>query len=469
MKPGLKKIILDEARKNPSLGVRDISKLIQEKHQQNISKSTINAVLRAKGIYSSPGRKKHLLLYQARLIQDCGLFLLRAVDSEIGLYDFLKEELRAYYPHLSVNLIKKLIMMFSLSAYAGGSPEANAKRPGFLRLADFFSYPSKSVKYFAKRTFDYRPSISLKTIKERITLVSTVKFYFQDKSVGFCDAKLTTLWDGPCKVDSFFMPLQHIRAKLTKLLKDKIIVVNYTQSFNYLSPLTMGFINGISSGIEKVEFLDSAGKPIEKTKPGITNPAFIMGYYPKILSKGAAFLEKAKRFKRFPGLEGDVFYVPVLTRFSQPKGSQALILNNILIKTKEKMLPNWAVLTDKKTNLEYLLKKYFFIWPYMEKVFLSDMKTIEDYFLSKQTIKDMAKNIPDILNLEKSADFKQISDILAGIFKEQFRDVAFANNNGQYILGKEFCKIIMKNLSAEAKKEINNACLYIEGRRVFVV
>ncbi|MFA5008581.1 MAG: hypothetical protein WC546_05110 [Candidatus Omnitrophota bacterium] len=466
-----KNLILTEARRNPYVGVRALSKLLKEKHQLDISKSTVSAVLKAKGISSALGRKKHLLLYQGKLIKDCGLLLLKAIDSQLGLFDFLKEELRAYFPHLAANEISKLTAMFSFSSYIGGDIGKNIKRPGFLRICGCYFYPAKSVKYFSSRIINYKPAISLGKIKERLTLVSTIKFYFLNNTTGFTDAKLTTLWDSPCNIENFFVPLYQLKANLLRLLKDKTIIIGYTKSFDYLSSLTIDFVDGISSGIKRIELLDKNGKVLEKIGCDLENPALIMGYYPKILNKGAAFLEKAKRFKALANtnIEGPILYVPVSTRFSQPKGNKAVILNNILIKNKERMLPSWAVLTDKKTNLAGILKKYLFIWPYMEKAFLSDMKIIENFFLNKETKKDLVKYIPDILNFEKESDFAQITNIFAALFKEQFGEGSFAQGEGQYILGKDFCKIVIKSLPLDIKKEINNTCLYIGGKRVFVV
>ncbi|MFA6282306.1 MAG: helix-turn-helix domain-containing protein, partial [Candidatus Omnitrophota bacterium] len=57
----LKKIILQETKKNPHLGVRGISKILKEKHQTDISKSAVNALLKAKGIKVNKGRKKDIL------------------------------------------------------------------------------------------------------------------------------------------------------------------------------------------------------------------------------------------------------------------------------------------------------------------------------------------------------------------------------------------------------------------------
>ncbi|MDD4955442.1 MAG: hypothetical protein PHP17_05345 [Candidatus Omnitrophica bacterium] len=469
MKAGLKNIILREAKKNPHLGVRDISKLLKEKHKIDVSKSAVSVALRSKGVSLARGRKKHITFYQGKTIQDCGLLLLKAVDSQIGLYDILKDELHAYFSNLSAQALKKFLMMFSFSAYIGGKIEENQKRPGFLKLSELFSYPARNVKYFSSQTTDYKPSISLGEVKERIKLVSTIKFYFQNNSTGFCDAKLTTLWDGACNIDDFFMPLHYVRERLKKFIKDKTVIIGYTKSFDYLSALTIKFIDGISSGIERLELLDEKGKLIEKIECSLSSPAFAIGYYPRILSKGASFLEKEKRFKRFSLSEGEILYMPMLTRFSQLKGPQAVILNNILIKTREKMLPNWAVLTDKKTNLNYLIEKYMFIWPYMEKSFLSDMKRIENFFLDKGQKRNLIRHIPDILNFEKEEDYRQIADILAAIFKEQFKEPDFKGNAGRYTAGKNFCKIVIKNLPLETKKEVNNACLYIGDKRVFLV
>lgn len=468
MNSSLKNIILLETKKNPHLGVRGISKLLKEKHKLNISKSTINNILRLKGIESQRGRKRHAIFYQRKYIKDCAHLLLKAVDSQIGLSDFLKGQLHAYFPHLNTNLLKKIILLFSFSSYVGADLERNIKRPGFLRLAGCYAYPAKSVKYFRRRLADYKPAIGLGKIKENAVLASTVKFYFLNNSTGFVDAKLTTLWDGLCNIEDFFLPLYHVASRLAQLQKDKIVVINYTKSFDYLSATTLNFINGLSTGIKRIEILDEKGKILERVEWNITNPAFLLGYYPKILSKGAVFLEKEKRFKRFINLNGEVLYAPILTRFLQAKGAKAVILNNILVKSKERLLPNWAILTDRKVNLGYFLRKYLHYWPYMEKAFLRDMKDIENFFLNKDTSKNLSKHIPEILNFEKEADFAEITAMLAAIFKEQFASLTFTGCAGEYIIGKDFCKIVIKNIAVNLKEKINNANLYLDNKRLFV-
>ncbi|MFA5272190.1 MAG: hypothetical protein WC412_07655, partial [Candidatus Omnitrophota bacterium] len=466
----LKKIILQESKRNPHLGVRGLSKILKEKHKFNVSKSAINNILKAKGIKGKKGRKKYILLYQnKKIIEDCALLVLKAIDSQIGLYDFLKKELKTYFPDIETGLLKKILIMLSFSSRIGVSLENSIKREGFLRIADCYAYPAKKVKSFLKHTVDYKPAISLKEVKENSKIVSTIKFHFFDNSAGFCDAKLTTTWDGYCNIKDFFLPLYHAKARIAYMLKEKVIILNYTKSFDYLSQFTINFIKSLHGGIKRVDFLNEKGQVLDKIECNLEKPTFLIGYYPKILGKGLTFLEKEKRFKKLNTFGGVVYHAPILTRFSQSKSKEAIILNNILIKTKEKYLPNWAVLTDRKANFSLLLKKYLFVWPYMEKVFLDDIKMIENSFSSQDQKKDFVQNIPDTLIFEKEEDYSKISDILFDLLKWQFEEIKFRGSVGTYAIGKDFCKISINNLSPETKRKINNTCLYLNNKRVFLV
>lgn len=466
----LKKIVLGESKRNPHLGVRGLSKVIKEKHKLDVSKSTINNILKAKGIAGKKGRKKCILFYQSKaIIDDCGLLLLKAIDSQIGLYDFLTKELKTYFPEIEVSTLKKLLVILSLSSRLGTDLESNIKRKGFLRIADCYSYPVKKVKYLLQQVLDYKPAINLKSIIENTKMVSTVKFYFSDNTIGYSDAKLTTIWDGHCQIKDFFLPLYQARERINYMLKDKIIIFNYTKSFDYLSPFIINFINSLSVGIKRIDFLNDKGQTLDKITCNVEKPTFLIGYYPKILGKGLTFLEKEKRFKKLNTFTEIVLYAPMLTRFVQNKSNEAIILNNILIKTRQKYLPNWAVLTDRKVNLSALLKKYLFIWPSMEKAFLSDMKLIENSFLSTDDKKDPIEDIPQTLIFEKGADFGKIADILALFLKYQFQEIKFPGSRGTYIIGKDFSKISISSLSPEVKRKINNTCLYLGNKRVFLI
>jgi hypothetical protein len=69
---------------------------------------------------------------------------------------------------------------------------------------------------------------------------------------------------------------------------------------------------------------------------------------------------------------------------------------------------------------------------------------------------------------EKEEDFGKIAGILEVFLKWQFGEIKLKGSAGTYAINKDFCKIFIKNLSSEIKRKINNTCLYLNGKRVFL-
>ena len=87
--PALRKIVLREKRHAPYLGVRPLSELLNKKHKINLSKSAINKILTFSGLKEKKGQKNSLLIYRGKSLTHCGLFLLRCLDYQIGIFDYL--------------------------------------------------------------------------------------------------------------------------------------------------------------------------------------------------------------------------------------------------------------------------------------------------------------------------------------------------------------------------------------------
>lgn len=463
----LKSLVLREAKKNPYLGVRQIAALLNQKHKITISKSTVDNIIRAKGIKAKRGRKLQALLYQRKEIKDCGLFLLKALDSQAGLFDVLTGELQLYFPRLNAEWLKKIITLAAFSGYLAGSIETNAKRSGFLRLADMAYYPSRKVKYFIGRLSGYKPAVSLDKVKRNLQAVSTIKFYFANNQTGFCDAQMTAFWDSPCVLSNFFAAFYRVRERVLTMLKNKLIMVGYTKSFDSLSPLVVSFVEGLSSGIKKIELLGADDKVLETLPCEMLKPSFLIGYYPKIFAKGMIFLEREKRFKKLTVLE-EFFYTSVLTRFSQAKTNKGIILNNILIKFKEKSLPSWGFITDKRTTFSGFLEKYLLLWPYPEKTFLDDIKLIEKSFFTKEERKDLPGLIPAGVSFENTGDSAKAAEILASLFREQAGNFELKALSGELVIGKNSCQAVLKGMPGSIKQKFNNLCLYLGDKRVFL-
>ena len=465
----VKKIVIREHNRAPNLGVRDLSKLLKEKHKIILSKSTISNILRKKGTPLKKGRKKAILSYQSKQIADCGLVLLRCIDSKIGLFDCLADELKIYFSKISHTLLKKFLILATLSAYRRSEVKENIQRSGFLRLADLHTLPARRLSYFLESLIEYKPALATQKIKDNVVKVLAVKFYFNNGAISFCDGRLSTLWDGPCFIEDFSSTLLHTKNKLSMMIKQKSIVINYTKSFDYLSKLAFNFIEGIESGIKKIEILGQKGKILEELKLKDFNPYFFIGYYPKILGKGIKFLEKVERFKRLRAPLGDVLYAEVATQFSDSKGKKELILHNLLAKRKERSLPAWGILTNRKRNIEKFLADYLLFFPYMESVFLAEIEQIEKSYASKNdNKKDYKDFIPDMISLEKEADFANIAYILDSILKEDVKIADLKGKRGQITLAKDHITLSIKNIPSKTKDQLNKACFYLNNKRVFL-
>ena len=473
--PALRRIVLGEKRRAPHLGVRPLSELLKKKHKINLSKSAISKILTSSGLKEKKGRKSSLLIYKGKSLTHCGLFLLRCLDYQVGIFDYLSQEFKIYFPKISKDLLKRLIILASFSALINENPRKSIKRRGFLRLAGLGHFPARKMDYFKDQLSQHKPKIDLKPLKDTLVCVSTIKFFFNNGYCSHFDAKMSTLWSGPCKMEQFFLPLRAAIKLIEQMIEDKTIIIGYTKSFGYLSPLTFDFLKAMDKGVKKVEFLDERAKVVKELKVSLSKASFFIGYYPEILNKGIISIGKPKRFKSFywQGV-GESLCASSLTRLSQPERKQELMLNNVLIKQGASFLPSWGLLTgsisSKKARVATFLKKYLYLWPNAEKSFIDDMRVIEkSIFHSPKDRGYLAKMLPRNLIFEDLLDFARVGQILSAIFKEMIWGWEPKNKEGDFAIGKDYLRISLKKIPGEAKKRFNNGRFYLDQRRVFII
>jgi len=470
----LRKIVLQERRRAPHLGVRPLSELLKKKHKIIISKSVISKIIVSSGLKEKKGRKKSLLIYKGKGLSHCGLFLLHCMDYQIGIFDYLTKELKEYFPKINKKLVRQLIVLFSFSSLINQRPRDSVKREGFLRLAGLGHFPARKVDYFSYQLSQYKPKIDLGPLKKNLVPVSTVKIYFNNGHCSYLDAKMSTLWNGPCKLEQYFLPLGAVTKLIGKMIEDKTIIIGYTKSFGHLSPLTFDFLKAMDKGIKQIEFLDKEEKILKELKVNLSKVSFFIGYYPDILNKGVTPMGRPKRFKSFfwEGI-GELLCTSSLTRFSQLEQKQELMLNNVLIKQGASLLPSWGLLTgsisSKKAKIALFLKKYLYSWPKAEKNFIDDMrfieKSISNNFKSKG---DLNKILPNSLTFKDLIDFSRVGQVLSVIFKEMIWGWEPKNKAGSFVIGKDYLKISFKKIPKEVKKRFNNGGFYLDGRRAFI-
>jgi len=471
--PKLKNLILREKKKAPYLGVRQIALNLAAKYNIRISKSAIHNILKNKGFRESPGRKKAHLAYQMRMVEPCGLMLLRALDSQIGLFDYLTEQLKKYFSDLDQELLKRLIILSSFSFFIDKNLRANLRKGGFLRVVGLSQLPLRTINHFNQVILKKQPVVSLAKLKQDLKTVSTIKFYFKDRSLGFSDGRLATFWDGLQKSADFSLPLRVIRRRLKKMLDDKLLIIGYSQSFNYLSKRAFNFSRGMSSGLSKLEFLTAKGEVLDQLRAADFDLSFVFGYSPQILTPPAFPKLRKKKFKRcFHQELGDFCLLNILTTFNSAEGDSELRMDNIQIK-KGSSSVSWGLLgvlagAKKGAILAKLATEYFYLWPYIQEDFFKEVEAAEGRISLGLMPESPLKMLPGKLVFMQPIDFVRVGQILSVMFKGLIAGWEPKGRGGTISLRKGYAKIVLKTAPNKLKKSFNKHCFYLDQRRVFL-
>lgn len=467
-----KRLILKEKRNNPYLGVRALSTKIKDKYNIEISKSTIHKIFKKQGIKSKPGRKETSLLYQKRKVKECGFILLKALDSHLGIFKYLQDELNIYFPRLSKELLYKFIFLVSLSNLSGGNLRQNIEQSGFLRIAGLKRFPVKKFNYFKNKLTKYKPIADLEPVKEKLIFVSSIKFYFKNGSQGICDAKMATLWQDICDVDYFYLPLFGALSLFNQMLKNKLIIIGYVKSFDYLSALAFNFVKGVQSGVKRVEFLDQKGKIVYKTAIEQERLRFILGFNSKILAQGTEFLVKSKAVTCLNLADmGEYYLRDCFIKFLQPTDNQYIELNNVLIKKSKKLSAFWGILSlgeakNVKLNWDKIVKSYFKFWPDINNAFENDLKVIQKSFLSQNKVFPLANILPSHLKLGNINAFSRLGQLVSVLFKEMLNGWEPKGKKGDFVETSQFIKVFIEKCPKKVKRKFNHCSFLIRGKRV---
>ena len=465
----VKSILIREAKHNPYLGVRKLAALLKTRYKITISKSAVNNILlKLKGRVKK-GRKHETLSYQSRQEEDCAPLILRAFDSQLGLFDAAAKCLWAYMPQIKEVNLKRALTAVALAEFFKKPLRRGADIREILRASDLYAFPSRQARALCKAAERFKPTVNFKPLLEDLKLCSTVKISFQNGAASFCDGGLSTLWDRPCYVEQFFSPLSRARKRLRAMIDNNLIIINYTKSFDYISPLVLTFIRGVSGGIKKVEFLSPRGEVLESMNLEGIALNFLVGYYPKGLSKGIHFLRTEKRFKKIEYVTGDIYYLSALTQFFLPKDPKGVILNSILLRRNTRFLPCWGIFTNKKSDTTFFVNKYLNLWPHMEVTFSEDMTTMEKFYTTHYKAPVFGEFLPASVEFAHGGDFARLPELLKEAFTRTLGALDFSNLRGYIIITKKAVKLVVKKIPPELKERFNRGAFYLNNRRVFLI
>jgi hypothetical protein len=428
-------------------------------------------LLRSRGEKLKKGAKKAKTAYKKKELDEAGLMILRCIDSQIGFFDYLADELKIYLPKLEKELIRKFVILTSFASLVVEDLDQAIRKKSFLRLAGLYRFPVKKFNYFKQLIKRYQPSVNLDPLGKNLILVAGIKIIFRDGSNIFADPKLTTLWDSLPQIDYFFASFKSCKDRILKMLEEKCLVFGYTKSFDYLSDLVFRLSKAKRSQIAKVEFFDLNAKLIEQIKVN-KKIDIILGYYPKGIAKGVRLSKNKDSYSRIH-LEqlGSFYLMNICTEFLQLSANKRVILNNVLINNKSYGLPNWGIITFlarlSKEKIKLIFKKYIYLWPELEENLFEGTKEIESSFFKEESKrKEIDTMIPNKLIVSRLDKLGRVSQLLSVIAKELIEGLEPRRKNGFLEIGKEHILLVLSGASAAAKKNLNRQAFFIDKKRV---
>jgi hypothetical protein len=468
----LKKLILSQHKKYPGLGVRKLADLLGEKHGISLSKSTIHALLKSSGKKLKKGPKKAKLAYRKTSLAEGGLILLRCIDNQIGFFDYLAESLNVYFPKLKKELLKKFIILASLASLSAQKLEKEVCKKSFLCLSGLDRFPVKKFDYFKRQINRYQPTVELQPLNKNLAIVVGIKIVFLDGSYVFSDPQLATLWDSLPQTDYFFDSIKNCRDKIKRMLDEKLLIIGYTKSFDYVSALVFELIRGLKKEVKEIQLFDKKSKLIEKIEVNKKVEA-VLGYYPKGISKGIRFTKKKKYYRRSHIEQlGSFYLMNIYSEFIQHFGKQRIVLSNVLINRKNYGLPNWGLISsaDKLSRLKanHIFKSYIYLWPEMEENLFRGTKEIEKSFLIQESQKnEIISTMPHKLVFSKLNSFGRVGQLLSVMFKEFVEGVEPKRKIGFLEKGKDYIVVVLSNLAVKTKKRLDQQAFFLDKKRVF--
>lgn len=468
----LKKLILNKHKINPGLGVRKLALLLEKEHGISLSKSTVHSVLQSNKVKLKKGPKKAKLAYRKNSLAEGGLIVLRCIDNQIGFSDYLTEELNIYFPKLRKELLKKFIILSSFASLSAQKLEKVVSEKSFLRLSGLERFPVKKFNYFRQQINRYQPTVELQPLDKNLVIVTGVKIVFFDGSYIFSDPQLATLWDSLPQADYFFSSVKSCRDKIVRMIKDKLLIIGYSKSFEYISTLVLKLIKGFKRGVKEVQLVDKDFKVIERLEID-KNTEVALGYYPQGVSKGIKLTRGNKRYRQVH-LEqlGSFYLMNINIEFVQDYGKQGVILPNVLINKRNHGLPNWGLISsaDKisKAKAHSIFKVYIYLWPEMEKNLFRGTKEIERSLLTQERQKnEIVEIMPHKLIFSKLSSFGRVGQLLSVIFKELVEGIEPKRKKGFLEKGRDYILVVLSNLAGKTKKRLNQQVFFIDGKRVF--
>jgi len=420
--PEIKFLILKEKKRNPLLGCRKLSLLLEDKYSLKVSKSLINKVLVSEGVKEKKGRKSEFPFLKRKKVDNCGLLLLKSAESDICLSQILEESIGLVFPHYSPDKLEYLIDYFTYNSILKSLGEedltlfSNLDKPLSAKVLRCFlnKFQKEELSYLLKEELSF-------FLKE----VHSLRITFQNGFSIYIDPEFRSLWREKEAVPSaFFLPFIKVKEKLKKISEGETIFIILGISCFGKFPLSfIQLLKSLPTGVKSLEVVGRRAQVLERLN--IPSFDFILGFLPQeIVAKGG--VQRISPFFNFkiPGLEERIYAGEFKIKSSQLIDIKEVRKRFVLIKRQRKEDFCWGIFTNTNFSLERLVKFYTLAFPYLERGLLRDLELINHFSLNKIP-PFLEEKVSSFISLLNSGNF---FTILGEFLKDYFYH--------KYLLGK---------------------------------
>ena len=387
LKPDIKDYVIVSKKNNPDLSCRKLSAMILGKFQMKLSKSSINALLKASGLSLPVGRRRKARRRAALEAKGLGAVLLKVADCLIGGSAHIAELIKNRFKKDDGDLLAKTEASIYSILYDKSKDIQADSAYGLFSLAGK-KFSSADIAGFFNE-LNQAPALSFDI--SRITPEFFQEIRFIKLNLGankelFLDGQLHTIWSTQYIPYDFSDTAKNLRHKLKSSFKeDSPLVLAMAPSYDIPTRELFDFIWGLDSAKNKSLVLSLYGNQSEEIDKLILEARehyfFVFGLWPW------QFVEyrEVKRigdFRPYTFLPAqEKFYIAEIElELLQPALNQKVSLKGCALKNEANGKVKLIILSNlaqPETNPEQLADIYLNHWPNLEEGFQDFSRKIE--------------------------------------------------------------------------------------------
>ncbi|MDD5155798.1 MAG: hypothetical protein PHF11_04855 [Candidatus Omnitrophica bacterium] len=381
LKPEIRDFIIKQKEADPLLSCRKLCALVTNKFQVKISKSHINAVIKAKGLSSRVGRKPKV---KKGIIEGAGLgaYMLKAADTLIGGTDSIAELIRSHLPNKAAALSLAEALIY-LPLFEGEVKAGSALR----KLAENQFYDQEALSSYIEQ---FQPLALLndnirQAFDSLLEEVLFLKITFSDNTSFNIDGQLRTLWSSPNIPYDFSATPHNIKLYIKRFIKEETFVLFTAPGYDLFPTNWLDFLLKCGSADKKIVGIDLMGinaKQKEKvtfSTPRNCNIVFALWPWQYLNYRQ---LESASLSSPYTWRERKInFYLADgIMKLSQHFTNQSVALRSLILRKTPEAKPEFFILTNipkEKATAEDITNMYLSRWPALQNGFKEFSRRIE--------------------------------------------------------------------------------------------